>query len=189
MAELWSHIGITAGGVVGVAVATVALYLVYAVVLGLWGPRLFASSSTLSVALLTVLGGLFARAMLGDFPTLAGAFVAAGTLLVLEAVLGRLRRTSVHGRGWHRPRVVIVEGHLLHRTRWAWVVTEADLYTRLRTSGVRRIEDAGLVILESRGSVTVLGPGDRIDERLLAGVVGAEDVPEHLVDRGPSADG
>lgn len=186
MAELWSHIGITPGGAVGVIIAAAVLYLAYALVLALWGPRLSASSSTLSLALLTVLGSLFARAMLGDFPTLAGAVVASGTLLLLEGVLGRLRRSPMHGPGLHRPRVVIVEGRLAHRTRWAWVVSEADLLTRLRTSGVRRIDDASLVILESRGALTVMGPGERIDERLLRGVVGAEDVPDHLIGRGPA---
>ena len=42
------------------------LYVVQAVLSAVWGPRLFSSSSTLNIALLTVPGGLFARAMLGD---------------------------------------------------------------------------------------------------------------------------
>lgn len=181
MGELWSHVGITPGGALGVMVATTALYLMYALVLALWGPRLFASSSTFSIALLTVLGGLFARAMLGDFPTLGGAIVAATTLLVLEALLGRLRRGSTREYGRHRPRVVIVEGAFVPRPQRDKVISERDLLTRLRTSGVRRVEDAALVILESRGGLTVLRTGERIDARLLVGVLGVEYVPEHLV--------
>lgn len=181
MGELWSHVGITPGGAVGVVVASVALYVMYAVVLALWGPRLFSSSSTLSIALLTVLGSLFARAMLGDFPTLAGALVAATTLLLMEALLGRLRRNTVRGRGRHQPRVVIVEGQFVPRPQWERVVSEADLFTRLRTAGIRRVADAALVILEARGGLTVLRTGERIDARLLAGVLGADYIPERLV--------
>lgn len=181
MGELWSHVGITPGGALGVVVASTALYVMYAVVLALWGPRLFSSSSTLSIALLTVLGSLFARAMLGDFPTLGGALVAATTLLALEALLGRLRRSSARGRGRHRPRVVIVEGAFVAWPQRERVVSEADLLTRLRTAGVRQVEDATLVILESRGGLTVLRTGERIDARLLVGVLGVEYVPEHLM--------
>lgn len=165
----------------GVVVATSVLYGLYAVLLALWGPRLFASSSTLSIALLTLLGSLIARAMLGDFPTMGGALVAATTLLVLEALLGRLRRAVGRGRGRHRPRVVIVEGNFVPRPKRERVVSEADLLTRLRTAGVRRVGDAALVILESRGGLTVLRAGERIDARLLVGVLGVEYVPEQLI--------
>ena len=58
MGELWSHIGITPSGALGVVIASVALYVMYVAVLAVWGPRLFSSSSTLSLALLTVLGAV-----------------------------------------------------------------------------------------------------------------------------------
>lgn len=165
-------------------IASMALYVMYAVVLALWGPRLFSSSSTLSIALLTVLGSLFARAMLGDFPTLGGALVAATTLLLLEALLGRLRPATASRRGRHQPRVVIVEGQFVPRPQRERVVSEADLFARLRTAGLRRVGDAALVILESRGGLTVLRSGERIDARLLVGVLGMDYVPEHLLTAG-----
>ena len=68
MDELWTHIGISPDGALGVAVASALLYVLYSVVLTLWGPRLFSSSSTLSVALLTVLGSLMARARTATAP-------------------------------------------------------------------------------------------------------------------------
>lgn len=181
MGELWSHVGITPGGALGVLVASTVLYIMYAVVLAVWGPRLFSSSSTLSIALLTVLGSLFARAMLGDVPTLGGALVAASTLLLLEALLGRLRRVTASGPGRHHPRVVMVEGDFVRRPQRERVVSESELLTRLRAAGVRRVEDAALVILESRGGLTVLRSGETIDGRLLVGVLGVEYVPQHLI--------
>ena len=186
MGELWTNIGISPDGALGVAVASALLYILYSVVLTLWGPRLFSSSSTLSVALLTVLGSLVARAMLGEFPTLGGALVAATTLLVMEAVIGRLRRFSKPA--WARrgprpkPRGGMSAGRVVDRPQRERVTTDADVLLRLRTAGVRHVDDAALVILESRGGVTVLRSGERIDARLLADVMGADLVPEHLSD-------
>lgn len=185
MNELWSHIGITPSGALGVIISSVALYVIYVALLAVWGPRLFSSSSTLSLALLTLLGSLMARAMLGNFPTLAGAVLAASTLLLLESALGRLRRVT-RNRGRNRPHVVMVEGAFVPRPARERIVTEADLLTRLRAAGVRRLSDASLVILESRGALTVVRPGDQIDAPLLDGVVGRAFVPDHLVRGHPS---
>ena len=153
MDELWTHIGISPDGALGVAVASALLYVLYSVVLTLWGPRLFSSSSTLSVALLTVLGSLMARAMLGDFPTLGGAIVAAATLLLMEAIIGRLRKVSTPA--WakrataprHRPRVVMIEGQFVDRPKRERVTSDADVLLRLRTAGLRHVDDAALVAL------------------------------------------
>lgn len=91
---IWQHIGITWSGVVGVIIATTVLYVLFTSLLRRVGPRLMAGGSTLSTALLTVLGALCARAMLGDSPTLFGAVTALATLFVLEAALGSLGRLS-----------------------------------------------------------------------------------------------
>ena len=184
MGELWTNIGISPDGALGVAVASALLYILYSVVLTLWGPRLFSSSSTLSVALLTVLGSLVARAMLGVLPTLGGALVASTALLVMEAMIGRLFSTQAWARRGprHKPRVVMIDGRFVDRPQRERVTTDADVLLRLRTAGVRHVDDAALVILESRGGVTVLRSGERIDARLLADVMGADLVPEHLID-------
>lgn len=181
MEELWSHVGITPGGALGVAFAAVVLYLVYSAVLAVWGPRLTSSSSTLALALMTVLGSVFARAMLGDYPTLAGALVACATLLVLEFFLGRLRRATGRFSGRRRAVVVLVDGGFVNREAWRKVITEADLLTRMRTAGVRHVAEVPLVILERRGVITCLRPGETIGADLLAGVDGADLVPARLL--------
>ncbi|WP_232547058.1 YetF domain-containing protein [Propioniciclava soli] len=180
MGELWTHIGMTPWDALGVVIAATVLYLAYSLVLAWSGPRLFSSSSTLSLALLTVLGSLIARGMLGPTPTLAGALVASTTLLVLEALLGRLRRIAAVSRR-HQPRVVMVNGRFVSRPARELLVSEADLMARLRSAGVRHLEDAGVVVLEPRGGVTVIRRGEKVDPRLLAGVAGVEFVPAHLL--------
>ncbi len=181
MTELWAHIGISPVGVLGVVIASTLLYIAYAAVLAVWGPRLFSSTSTLSLSLLTLLGALFARAMLGHSPTLTGGLIATGTLLILEGMLGRLRSAATPRWRSTRPTVVMVEGQIVRPALRKRRLSENDLHTRLRLSGIRRRRDVALVILEPRGSLTVLTTGQYIERALLRGVVGASTIPAHLV--------
>ncbi|MFV0460010.1 MAG: YetF domain-containing protein [Actinomycetales bacterium] len=185
MAELWAHVGITPLGIVAVAVSTTLLYGAYSVMLSVWGPRLFTSASVLSMALLAVLGGLFARSMLGDYPTMAGGFVAAMTLLSLEAALGRMRAALPAGARdllyVHRPLVAMVEGRIVHHALTKRRLSEREFLALLRVAGVRDRSQAALVILESRGGLTVLAPGERIEPELVQDVVGAHEIPDHLL--------
>ncbi len=194
MSELWAYLGITGAGALSVVIASTVLYVGYSALLSAWGPRLFLSPSTLSLSLLTVLGAVSARAMLGHFPTLGGATVAILTLVLLEAVLGRMRQASRAAtvsrrrgriRRRHRPIVVMVDGQVVARTLTTVRLTEDELYARLRQSGLRHREDAALVIVEARGTLTIVHRGTTIDPALLADVRGAAQLPGHLIqDRG-----
>lgn len=175
---IWQHIGITWSGVVGVIIATTVLYVLFTSLLRRVGPRLMAGGSTLSTALLTVLGALCARAMLGDSPTLFGAVTALATLFVLEAALGSLGRLSPLKRAprFHpkRARLVIRDGEVYAAALAARGLSEPALWARLRTAGVRHRDEVRLVILEGNGSLTVVRRGESIDPELLVGVAGAE---------------
>lgn len=183
MDALWAQIGITWPQVAGVVGATTVLYLVYSGLLELWSQRLQSSTSPLSLALATVTGAVLARAMLGNSPTLLGGLVAIGTLAVLESGFGFLRAKGVtrqHKR--RRPaRVVFSEGRLLRSELRAAGINEHDLDIRLRLAGVRSYSEVALVILESRGSLTVLRNGETIDATLVRDVRGIGSVPEELV--------
>lgn len=181
--DLWSQVGISGAGVLGVVLATVVLYLLYAAVVQLAGPRLMANPSVFSFSVMALLGALCARAMLGEYPTLAGAAVAMVTLLLLEAVLGRVRgrmfaRIGLRGP---RPTVVVVRGHVVAGLARRRGLGEAQLLALLRRAGVHRMEDAALVILENRGTLTVVREGARIDRRMLQDVAGRGLVPESLL--------
>lgn len=181
--EVWAHGGIDGWGVLSVVVATTVLYLVYTLVLQIAGQRLSANPSVLSFSVLALLGALVARAMLGETPTMLGGLVAIATLLVLEFVLGRMRGALArvlipHGP---RPTVVMVHGHVL---RWQLRHVGMDLdhlHTLLRRAGLLHVHEADLVIMESRGTLTVVRRGERIDRALLADVRGAEIVPRSLI--------
>lgn len=185
MDEFWAHIGITWVQVIGVVVATSSLYLCYAAVLRLLAQRVRSSTSTLSLALATVMGSLVARSMLGDAPTLFGGLVAVTTLVSLEAAFGALRqRLPVRAvRRRHRPMLLLVDGVVRPEELKAARLSERDLCIRLRQQGVRSYGELALVVLETRGTLTVVHAGQRIEARLMADVPGAASLPDTIVKR------
>lgn len=180
--ELWYQIGASPAGALGVLIASIVLYLVFTLILQIAGPRLSASPSMLSFAVMALLGSLIARAILGETPTLAGGLIAVTTLLVLEYLLGSLRPgfDRVFARRGPRPTVVMVHGHVLSWQLHHLGLREAQLLTLLRRGGVRRVIDTDLVILEPRGGLTIVRRGEKIDERLVRGVRGVGIVPRSL---------
>ncbi|HCQ18749.1 MAG TPA: DUF421 domain-containing protein [Dermacoccus sp.] len=174
--NIWPHIGISAGGVVGVVVATVVLYAVFVAILHFWGVRYLAAGSTMSVAVFTVLGALCARAMLGNSPTLCGALVAMATLFVLEFGFGRLHavmsmrshRAAGRARAW----AVMIDGRARPDALRHVGLTAERLHERLRGGGVRHLDDVALAVLEPRGTLTVVRRGESIDPQLLVGIAG-----------------
>lgn len=183
MHPLWFQIGIDAWGALGVVIATTVLYLVYTLVMHLLGPRLMSAPSVLSFTLVALFGAIAARAMLGNSPTLVGALIAIGTLMVLESLLGRIREGAsrvlhIHGP---QPTVVMVHGHVITPHLRKRHLTDEHLMAMLRRAGIHRVEDAELVILENRGSLTIVRAGEKIDAALLADVEGRRLIPESLI--------
>lgn len=185
MDELWSHVGITWVQVGGVILATSVLYLVYAAVLKLWGQRIRASTSTFSLVLITIMGSLVARSMLGDAPTLLGGLTAISTLVVLETTFGVLRHrlSKKRTKRRHTPRVIVVEGDLRLDALKGARLTPHDLATRLRQQGVTSYSELALVLLESRGTLTIVRTGQRIDEELVWDVPGVRELPDSIIVR------
>lgn len=182
MDELWSQIGITWTQTLGVALAAAVLYGVYAVVLRAWGHRLLSSSSTLSLAVASLMGAVVGRSMLGNSPTLIGGLVALGTLIMLEGLFSELRsRTRLLTRQRRGAVVVLVEGRFQTEALREVHLSEREVAVRLRQAGVLSIADLGLVLLEPRGSLTVVRVGQRIDARLLVGVLRPDAIPASLV--------
>ena len=106
MGDFGYYLGIHPLGALATVIATVLLYFSFAAMLRWWGQRIFASPSSFDLAVVTVLGAIVGRAILGMTPTLSGALIALTTLLVCEYAVGRVRRTA--RRGLRRNRAVAV---------------------------------------------------------------------------------
>ena len=162
---LWhDYLGISWTGAAGVVLSTIVLYLFFSLLVHLSGTRLMATMSTASFVVLAVVGGVSARSMLGESPTMIGALLVLNTLMVMEALMGTFRRLARSAAAHRRRRL-----------------TEAGLHDRLRIGGVLDPAEVELVILEERGGLTIVRRGERIAPALLADVEGAELVPERLL--------
>lgn len=172
--RIWSHVGITWIGVVAVIISTVVLYGAITFVLRLWGRRLQASASSLSLALLTLLGAIAARATLGDYPTLLGGLTAIATALVMERLFGAWSRFLPMRRRWRSrdPVVLMADGVVRHDELARHRMTEPQLWSELRMHGITDLQGVGLVILEPRGRLSIVPSGRQLSPRLSAGVLG-----------------
>ena len=179
---IWhDYIGISGSGALGVFVSTVVLYVFFALFMHVFGPRLLSNPTVGSFAVLAVIGGITARATLGESPTMLGALIVLSTLVLMEHLLGALRgipRRRIPGR---RPTVIMIGGAPVETALRRVHLSQEDLLDRLRTEGVLDLSQAELVILEVRGSLTIIRRGERIDEALVDMVDGRESIPAHLV--------
>jgi len=181
-----SHLGISVPNALGVVVSASILYVAVAAVLRHWGRRMNMTASTGTIALVTLVGAIAARATLGDAPTLAGGLVAIGTLVLLERVFGRWmpavrqlsRRRRTGRRGGPTAVVLMVNGEPRHDELQRAGLAETALWSLLRQSGVGHLDEVGVAVLEPRGGLSVIRADQHLDRRLLTGVRGAEDIPD-----------
>lgn len=188
-----SHLGITPIGALSVAISAAVLYLVLGLVLRIWGRRFSISASPLSLVVVTLIGAIAARAVLGESPTLAGGVVGIGTLLLMEQIFGHwaaLVTSKRRGRGWWRrvPVVLMIGNDIQHHALRKYGMTETHLWSLLRQRGVFDRNDVDLVILEPRGQISIVRAGDQVSPETLAGVQGMESVPASMIQKAGDGD-
>lgn len=171
MDDIAFYLGLHPVGALAIVVSTILLYVAFATYLNHEGQRLYASPSSLDLAIVTVLGAIVGRSILGRVPTLSGGLLALGTLFVLEGVGGRVRRSErMQARRRYRAVAVMVAGkvdcHELHRLG----LDEAVLWSALRGAGIGSPREVALAIVEQDGRFTVLRRGQEVDAAVLTGV-------------------
>ncbi|MCL2092054.1 MAG: DUF421 domain-containing protein [Micrococcales bacterium] len=169
----WDYISLTGWQVLALVVSTSVLFWFFSFLMRVFRSRLQLRVSVSSLALMTLVGAVTARSMLGDRPTLAAGVVCLGVMLGWEAVFRAWRRWR---RQPPRPaRAVVVDGRADPDAVRQVGITESDLWVRLRRAGVLRRTDVRVAIVETDGTLTVIRPGQPVDPELLADVVGLPD--------------
>ena len=176
---LWAQVGITPAGIAGVILASVVLYLGFVVVVRMTWRYFGASRSSFELALVTVLGAVVGRSMLGNSATLLGGVLGVLTLLSLEAAVGLARRNRRYTALGHVNGVIVMSGgdvdiHELRRLG----ITERDLWIGLRRHGIHNASEVGAVVVELDGRFSVLRSGVPVDRNIMIGVRGAADLPD-----------
>lgn len=181
MDALWYQIGISPAGAVGVVIATILLYLAFSLVVRFSWRYFGASHSSFELALVTVLGAVVGRSMLGNAPTLFGGAIALLTLFTLEGGIGLARRSSRYADLGHVHGVIVMaDGEIDLPELRRLGITERDFWTSLRRHGVHAISEVGAVVVEHDGSLSILRAGTPVDRALMVGVRGAADLPDEF---------
>jgi uncharacterized membrane protein YcaP (DUF421 family) len=170
---LWSELGIGFEQAVALVIATTVLFWFFTWLMHAFGPKLRMRVSTASLALMTVIGAITARSILGEKPTMTAGLIALAVLFFWEWVLRRasrwLRRRGVRRKAW----AVMVDGVACADRLNRLAMSEAGLMIRLRRAGVRQLAEVKLAILEADGTLTVIRTDEIVDPQILQGVVGA----------------
>ena len=145
-----------------VAISTAATYLSVVFAIRLAGRRTLARMSAFDVVVTIALGSMLATTALSSDPSYAEGMTAVATMLVLQVLVGMLRRHSPFLRRLFDfgPLVIVRDGEAdLSSSLTGHQLTETELRSALREHGVFDVGDAALVILEPDGSFSVKKQG------------------------------
>lgn len=123
----------------------------------LTGKRQIGQLSPFDLILLLILSEGVQNAMIDDESSITGGLIVAATLLGLNYLVGFVTFKSkkaeevIEGK----PEILVLHGKLIKDVANAARITQSELESALRESGIFKIEDVKLAILENNGSVTV----------------------------------
>jgi uncharacterized membrane protein YcaP (DUF421 family) len=142
-----------------IALRTAAVYLVILIGLRLAGKREIGQMTVFDLVVLLLIANAVQNAMVGPDTSLAGGVLAAVILLLLNAVVARLRlrwprlRRMIEGS----PTLLVLHGEVIH--------DQETLEAALREHGVADVTGVEMAALEIDGSISVV-PADGTTKRV-----------------------
>jgi len=144
-----------------IALRTAAIYLVALIGLRLAGKREMGQMTVSDLVVLLLIANAVQNAMVGPDTSLLGGVVAAVVLLVLNAVVARLRlrwprlRRLVEGS----PTLLVLHGEVLADHLRREGLDQETLEAALREHGVAAVAGVEMAVLEIDGSISVVPAG------------------------------
>lgn len=144
-----------------IALRMAAIYLVTLIGLRLAGKREMGQMTVFDLVVLLLIANAVQNAMVGLDTSLTGGVLAAVVLLVLNAVVARLRlrwsrlRRLVEGS----PTLLVLHGEVLADHLRREGLDQQTLETALREHGVAEVRDVEMAVLEIDGSISVVPIG------------------------------
>jgi len=175
---LWGELGITPWQALGLVIGTTVMFWVFTALMSFFGQQMRARVTVTTFAVMSLIGSVTARSMLGSSPTMATGILVLLVLFAWEGVhqllVRALARPIIPVRA---ARVVLRDGVIDHMALRRTHVGSTDLIVRLRRAGITHLADAAYAIVERDGSVTIIRAGQQVDPELLADVAGINDQP------------
>ncbi len=135
----------------------VIVYAFLILLLRVTGKRQIGQLAPFDLVLLLVLSNAVQNAMNGGDNSITGGMISAGTLVILNGLVGRLtyKNKTLERIIEGRAEVLIHNGTLYDDVMKKEKITHHELMAALRTAGCNNIEDVHCAILENTGQITV----------------------------------
>jgi uncharacterized membrane protein YcaP (DUF421 family) len=149
------------GSFFGTLFTAIVAYTVVIALLRASGKRTLARMNTFDLIVVVALGSILARTILSGGTLFQGIFalvILAGLQYFLEWLSSRdprLRKILTA-----EPSLLFHKGQFLHRVMKANRMSEADVLTAVRQSGIGDLSEVEAVVLESNGDISVIRLGD-----------------------------
>ncbi len=184
--QLRDTLGIELWRIPIVILTAIAIYLVFLLLIRLFGARVLSGLTGFDVVVSIMLGAVAGRVIIGDPPTLTAGVIGLVALLCCEAAFGVVRKNISFRQALNaQPTVVLARGQpqadLMRKTH----VSQEDLMSCLRRAGITDPASVQCIVLEPSGVMSVLRRGSAIDPAVLDGVLGAERVLTPPADDAP----
>ena len=150
-----------------IAGRTLVIFVILLVGFRLTGKRQVGGMNIFDLVLVLALGNAVQNAMTNGSGDLWVGVVSAGTLFLIDRALGIVftRRPLLEGRLAGSPVVIAQNGHLERGNMRREGITEDEVLTVIRSSGLAGLSDVKLAVLEDDGSLSVVSSGKaKIDE-------------------------
>lgn len=159
-----------------VVIAGVGVYLVFLLMIRIFGARVLSRMTAFDAVVLTMVGAVAGRVIIGHPPTLAAGVIGLITLMLLEAMFGAARSVSSGLRQTFdgRPRIVLVHGEWIFEELRKTHLAKSDVRFAIRRAGIHRMDMVQCVILEPTGELSIFREGTPVDPELLRGVAGVD---------------
>lgn len=139
-------------------VRAIAVYIFLILLLRITGKRQVGQLAPFDLVLLLVLSNAVQNSMNGGDNSLIGGAVSAGTLVLLNLVVGVIthRSKKLEGLIEGHPQVLIHNGKLYQEIMTAARLTHHELHAALRQGGCACVDDVHMAVLENNGSISVV---------------------------------
>lgn len=140
---------------------TALVYLALLIGLRLAGKREIGQMTVFDLVVLLLIANAVQNAMVGPDNSLTGGLLAAAALLVLNAILAKLRLRSPRLRKWVQgsPTLLILHGHVQEDKLEREGIDIDTLETALREHGITDQKEVEMAVLEIDGTISVVPAG------------------------------
>jgi uncharacterized membrane protein YcaP (DUF421 family) len=151
------------------AIAVRSVIVLVAVVTGIriFGKRDVGGLTLIDLVMVLLLGNAVQNAITSGSGQLGVGLVSAGTLLILDRLMGLLfvRRPWIEKKLLGEPTVIGANGQLDERTMRREGVERDDVLTAVREQGLSELKQMRLAVLEPDGTISIIPRDDEKDDK------------------------